>query len=68
MAGFLSLNEFFNGRHFGRDVLALCVKWDLRFRISHSDVVEIMAERGVSMVYTTIMRWVNHYVSEFERR
>ena len=29
---------------------------------------ERMAERGLSMVHTTIMRWVHHYAPEFERR
>ena len=28
----------------------------------------MMAERGLSLVHTTIMRWVHHYSPEFERR
>ena len=28
----------------------------------------MMAERGLPMAHTTIMRWVHHYVPEFERR
>ena len=28
----------------------------------------MMAERGLSLVHTTIMRWVHHYTPEFERR
>ena len=28
----------------------------------------MMAERGLLMAHTTIMRWVHHYVPEFERR
>jgi transposase-like protein len=28
----------------------------------------MMAERGLSMAHTTIMRWVHHYAPEFERR
>lgn len=27
-----------------------------------------MAERGLSMAHTTIMRWVHHYAPEFARR
>ena len=27
-----------------------------------------MAERGLSMAHTAIMRWVHHYAPEFERR
>ncbi len=28
----------------------------------------MMAERGLSMAHTTIMRWVQHYAPEFEKR
>ncbi len=68
MAGLLSLNELFEGRHFDREVIVLCVRWYLRFKLSFRDLVEMMAERGLSMAHTTIMRWVHHYAPEFERR
>ena len=68
MAGFLSLDELFKGRRFERDVVVLCVRWYLRFKLSYRDLVEMMAERGLSMVHTTIMRWVHCYAPEFERR
>ena len=68
MVRFLRLDELFKGRHFDREVVALYVRWYLRFKLSYRDLVETMAERGLSMVHTTIMRWVHHYASEFERR
>jgi transposase-like protein len=68
MAGFLSLDELFKGRHFDRDVVVLCVRWYLRFKLRYRDLVEMMAERGLSMVHTTIMRWVHCHAPEFERR
>jgi transposase-like protein len=68
MAGFLSLDELFKGRHFDREVVVLCVRWYLRFKLSYRDLVEMMAERGLSMAHTTIMRWVHDYAPEFERR
>ena len=40
----------------------------MRFKLSFRDLVEMMAERGLSLVHTTIMRWVHHYAPEFERR
>ncbi len=40
----------------------------LRFKLSYRDLVEMMAERGLSMVHTMIMRWVHDYAPEFERR
>ena len=68
MAQFLSLDELFGGRHFDREIIVLCVRWYLRFKLSFRDLVEMMAERGLSMAHTTIMRWVHHYAPEFERR
>jgi transposase-like protein len=68
MARCLGLDELFKGRHFDRDVVVLCVRWYLRFKLSYRDLVEMMAERGLSIVHTTIMRWVQYYAPEFERR
>jgi transposase-like protein len=30
--------------------------------------VEMMVERGISLAHTTIMRWIQRYVPDFERR
>jgi hypothetical protein len=68
MAGFPDLDELFEGRHFDREIIALCVRWYLRFKLSFRDMVEMMAERGLSLAHTTIMRWLHHYAPEFERR
>jgi transposase-like protein len=68
MARFVGLDELFAGRHFDREIIVLCVRWYLRFKLSFRDLVEMMAERGLSLVHTTIMRWVHHYAPEFERR
>jgi transposase, IS6 family len=68
MARFLGLGELFEGRHFDREVIVLCVRWYLRFKLSYRDLVEMMAERGLSLAHTTIMRWVHDYAPEFERR
>jgi transposase-like protein len=68
MARFLGLDELFEGRHFDREIIVLCVRWYLRFKLSFRDLVEMMAERSLSLAHTTIMRWVHHYAPEFERR
>jgi transposase-like protein len=44
------------------------VRWDLRFKLSLRDLVEMMAERGLSVAHATIMRWVKRYAPEFEKR
>src|ERR1700723_309400 len=60
--------ELFSGLHFDREIIVLCVRWYLRFKLSFRDLVEMMAERGLSLAHTTIMRWLHHSVPEFERR
>ena len=46
----------------------LCVRWYLRYKLSFRDLVEMMAERGLSLAHTTIMRWIQRYAPEFEKR
>jgi transposase-like protein len=67
MTGFLDLDKLFEGRHFGRNVIVLCVRWCLRFKLSYGDQVEMMAERGLSLAHTTIVRGVHDSAPEFER-
>ena len=50
-----TLDELFAGRHFDREVIILCVRWCLRSKLSLRDLVEMMAERGLSLAHTTIM-------------
>ncbi|MBC8749485.1 transposase-like protein [Paraburkholderia sp. WC7.3d] len=68
MSKLKSLDELFAGRHFDRDVIILCVRWYLRYKLSLRDLVEMMAERGPSLAHTTILRWVRRYAPEFVKR
>jgi hypothetical protein len=68
VGGVESAEELFVGRHFNRWVIFLRVRWYLQFKLSLRDLVEMMAERGLSMAHTTIMRWVQRYAPEFEKR
>jgi transposase-like protein len=63
-----NVDGLFKGRHFEREIIILCVRWYLRYKLSVRDLVEMMAERGRSMLHTTITRWVQRYVPEFEKR
>jgi transposase-like protein len=60
--------DLFKGRHFDRGIIVLCVRWYLRFKLNSWDLVQMMAERGVTLTHTTILRWVQRYVPEFEKR
>ena len=48
--------------------MILCVRWYLRYKLSYRDLVAMMNERGIELVHTTILRWVQHYSPEFEKR
>jgi len=63
-----SVKELFSGRHFDREIIILCVRWYLRYKLSLRDLAEMMAEHGLQLAHTTIMRWVQRYVPEFEKR
>jgi transposase-like protein len=58
----------FDGRHFDREHIVLCVRWYLRYKLSLRDLVEMMAERGLSLAHTTTMRWVKRLTPEFVKR
>ena len=55
-------------RQFDTEIIVLCVRWYITYRLSYRDLVAMMAERGVPISQTTIMRWVLRYVPEFAQR
>ena len=61
-------DPIYRGRRFQSKIIELCVRWYLTYRLSYRDLVEMVAERGVAVSHTTIYRWVQQYVPEFERR
>ena len=68
MSKLKSMDELFSGRLFNRDMIILCVRWYLRYKLSLRDLVEMMAKRGMSLAHTTILRWVQRYTPEFVKR
>jgi transposase-like protein len=60
--------DLFKGRHFDQQVIILCVRWYLGYKLSSRDLVEMMGERGIELAHTTILRRVQRYVPEFEKR
>jgi transposase-like protein len=40
-------DALFEGRHFDRGIIVLCLRWYLRFELAFRDLVEMMAERGL---------------------
>src|SRR4029077_90488 len=63
-----SAQDLFKGRHFDQEIIILSVRWYLTFKLSSRDLVQMMAERGIALTHTTILRWVLRYVPDFEKR
>ena len=53
------------GYRFPREVIAVAVRWYLRYGLSYRDVEELLAERGVDVDHVTIYRWVQTFTAEF---
>ena len=68
MPQFVPVEELFSGRHFDQEIIVLCVRWYLNFKLSYRDLVAMMGERGIGLAHTTILRWVQHYTPEFAKR
>ena len=58
-------DPMYRQRAFDADVIELCVRWYITYRLSYRDLVELMAERGIKVAHSTILRWVTRYVPEF---
>ena len=68
MSKAIARDPIYRRRRFQPEIIELCVRWYLTYRLSYRDLVEMMAERGVLISHSTILRWVQRYVPEFERR
>ncbi len=64
----IARDPIYRRRRFEAEIIELCVRWYITYRLSYRDLVSMMAERGVDVSHTTIMRWVLRYVPEFEKR
>lgn len=53
--------NLFKWKHFENEIILLCVRWYLKYPLSYRNLVEMMAERGLNITHTTIMRWVHQY-------
>jgi transposase-like protein len=55
----------FSYHAFPEDVIALAVRWYVRYRLSYADVVEWFAERGLVVNRSTVYRWVQRFLPLF---
>jgi putative transposase len=47
----------FKGMRFPIDVILVCIRWSVAYRLSYRHLEEIMEERGVSVDHSSINRW-----------
>ena len=56
----------FRGYRFPDDLIALAVRWYLRFRLPYADVSELLAERGVHVDPSTVFDWVQQFTPHYQ--
>ncbi len=64
----IARDSIYRRRVFNAEIIELCVRWYITYRLSYRDLVAMMAERGVTVAHSTILRWVSRYVPEYEKR
>ena len=60
MQPYVPVEALFKGRHFDGQIIMVCVSWYTSFKLSLRDLVIMMADRGIELTHTTILRWVQH--------
>jgi len=60
-------NPLFRRRRFAGEVIILCVRWYLQFKLSYRDMAEIAKELGVLVAPSTSLCWVVRYAEDFSR-
>jgi transposase-like protein len=56
----------FSGYRFPDDIIALAVRWYLRYRLPYADLAELLAERGVHVDPSTIFDWVQQFTPLYQ--
>ena len=61
-------DQTFKGRQFTAEVMLWAMRWDLTFPISYRDRARMLLDRGVEVDHTTILRWIQAYAVELQKR
>ena len=49
-------DPIYRRRHFSAEPIETCVRWYITYRLSYRDLVAMMAERGITVSHSTILR------------
>jgi len=52
----IARDAMYRRRRFEAELIELCVRWYITYRLSYRDLVAMMAERGLAVSHTTILR------------
>ena len=58
----------FKHPRFPRDIILCAVRWYLRYPLSYQDVVDLLAEREITVDRSTVYRWVQKFGPELTKR
>jgi len=58
----------FKWKHYESEIILLNVRWSLKSSLSYRNPEEMMNERGLDVVHSTIRRWVHEYAPELDKR
>jgi len=64
----IARDPIYRRRVFEAEIIELCVRWYITYQLSYRNLVGMMAERGVTVARSAILRWVTRYVPEYEKR
>jgi transposase-like protein len=54
----IARDPMYRRRSFDADIIELCVRWYITYRLIYRDLVAMRAERGVEGSNATVLRWL----------
>jgi len=57
MPSFVPVEELFAGRHFDTEIVVMCVRRYLSFKLSYRDLDSMVSERGITYIPEFDKRW-----------
>lgn len=58
----------FKHHRFPQEIILCAVRWHLRFPLSYQEVVDLLAERGITVDRSTVYRWLIQFGLEITKR
>ncbi len=64
----MSRKSPFKHLRFPQEIILCAVRWYLRYPLSYQDVVDLLAEPGITVDRSTVYRWVQKFGPELTKR